>query len=72
MSDVIKFLTENWETIAAVIGGPMGVLAVLGMIAEWTPWEWDNTAIKAIREFWAKIPIFTRDAKKMGTGPGSG
>lgn len=61
----MDFLADNWVAIAGVV--PV-VLAALGAIAELTPFQWDNKAIGAIRAIWAKIPIFTRDASKMGTG----
>ena len=63
----MDFLSENWMVI---VGAVPVVLAGLGAIAEWTPFSWDNKAIKVIRGIWAKVPIFTRDAGQMGTGRG--
>ena len=61
----MNILKDNWELIA--IGIPAAI-SILGVLAEMTPWGWDNKAITAIRKIWACIPIGTMDVKKMGRG----
>ena len=62
----MDFLIENWAQIAALV--TMG-LALLGGIAELTPWAWDNKALKVVREIWAKIPVFETNPNAMGRKP---
>ena len=57
------WVLENWEMLLAVV---TGAITLFGMIAELTPWTWDNRAMGAIRAVWAKIPVFTTDPTKMG------
>lgn len=57
------FLLENWAEIAGIVGG---LITLLGLVAELTPFDWDNKAITVVREMWAKIPMFSRDARLMG------
>jgi hypothetical protein len=59
----MDFLTDNWAGIAASI--PL-ILAALGAIAELTPMDWDNKLIKMLRQLWAKVPVFSRNANTMG------
>ena len=66
MDTILGQVIPYWDTIVAVAGIVTGLLAVVGAIAELTPWEWDNRVINPIRRFWAKIPIFSRNSRDMG------
>ena len=61
MDDFLGFVIENWASIAAAIGG---LITVLGLIADLTPWKWDNQAVKVARKIWAMIRVTFGSSKR--------
>lgn len=55
----------DWITVVGI--AVPGILGALGLIAEKTPFDWDNKVVSIIRKIWSWIPIGERNPDMMGS-----
>jgi len=63
----MDWIVANWPWIAGSVIPVL--LTVIGLIAEKTPFDWDNKILAVVRKIWGLVPIGQMNPKLMGKVP---